>query len=469
MFIRRAGGVVSSAVLMTACASIPDVTASYYFPKAETQITIAQSLACNSDSTKVISAAAVTAKTAYSSDYDIDGNGYVRKGQLRLADLNRAFSDTDISLNFTDDGRLAGINCSNTGQGSTLIKNTVSLASLIVPLVATAPTQPASKTPLSQDEVNKQTIQKVCSIIKEHAALKTAPTVDQNNNGANNPQPPAGSDQNNPGANNTPPPVGGGRNAGANNNPQDSGGSANRSGANNNQGGGGSSVLTLTYSISFLYKDLYREAPKTWRFYIIPDQALSKCGGSAPAPRLFICPDANSQSAYKEINAVIPMSLFTVETSPNPVALDQDQYGNAAFLPENGNSNVALLDLNRIAVTDLIVRGPAGDLSQSRPIWQGQYPVPLREIYQLPIPKAAAFGKQQFTLSLSSYGSITKMEYNKTSGAGDLTDSAAAVAKALQKPTAEQEATALSGQAHLIYQTERLAQCQAEPAKCSSK
>src|SRR5580700_5403550 len=83
-----------------ACASTPNVTASYYFPKAETQITITQSLACNSAATRIIAATAVAPSTTYTSDLERGDDGNIRQGRLRYADLDGFFSDADITLNF---------------------------------------------------------------------------------------------------------------------------------------------------------------------------------------------------------------------------------------------------------------------------------------------------------------------------------------------------------------------------------
>jgi hypothetical protein len=47
---------------------------------------------------------------------------------LRPKDLSGPFTDTDLTLNFTDDGRLSSINLTNTGQGTAIIKDVITVA-----------------------------------------------------------------------------------------------------------------------------------------------------------------------------------------------------------------------------------------------------------------------------------------------------------------------------------------------------
>jgi hypothetical protein len=422
MFFRRISGAIASAGLVAGCAFTPSVTASYYFPKAQTQVSITQSLTCNS-SGKVISVASVTTSTAYSADYD--GGA---QGTLRYTDLDGALSDADTSLSFTDDGRLSGVNASSTGQGDTIIKSVLSVASAIGVLGGGAAVSDVIKNGKPKPAV----VTSPCQVIKDFGSSKSAQeTGDNGKGGAAQPD--------------TAKPGGGDDTT--------------------------SAVLTLTYTLGFLYegKDLALNLVRDKT--VTPSCPIPKLAPPKPS-ELLICPDANSLPAYKALlNASPKIAPYGVGIVSEPRYLHQSRYTNADALDDYGDQppNAVALKLNRVAIVDLVVDGPAGDFTTSGHVWRGVFPVPLRGSYWLPIPKAAVFGKQQFTLALSSYGSINKLEYGKTSGAPDVTDSAGALAKALQAPTPEQQATALQGKSDLIYQTQRLALCQADPKNCSSK
>lgn len=391
-FFRCAVGIACCFFFVTACATLPNVTAAYFFPKASTQISVVQTLACNGipkgdpPPTVIISAAAVSANTVYSSDFE-----YGRRGRLRYADLNGPFSDADVALTFTDDGRLSGINSSSTGQGSAIIKSAISVASALAPGAAAAVAN------------GKKDITDICTVIQNYT-----------------PPPKPGGDKTTP-------------------------------------------VLTLTYTVGILYRK------QDGMIQITPDPSVSlACDRPISPTQLPICPDANSDAAFRALGS---LPIYTVEASTAAPSLDQDQRNDAlpfAYDPDS-SSQVALLDLNRVAVVNLIIKGPSGDLSKVREVWRGQYPVPLREVYQLPIPKAAIFGKQQFVLSLTNYGSVSKLEYAKNTGFSDALDSAAAVAKALQGPSAATQASNEQAISDLIYQTQRAAICRANPTACPSK
>src|SRR5438105_6843037 len=115
--LRNASIATAALGLFAGCASIPDVTARYYFPKAQTQLQLTESLMCNKNSSELLTVATVASTTGYSSDLSAGVGSLSYKGASGL------FTDTDLTLNFTDDGRLAGINETSTGQGDTIVKD----------------------------------------------------------------------------------------------------------------------------------------------------------------------------------------------------------------------------------------------------------------------------------------------------------------------------------------------------------
>ncbi len=92
-----------SAALLSGCASPPPIAVTYYLPVAETKLTATQTLGCTPDNTKLVSATSIQAETTYSADPRT-------KQSIQLSRVTGTFSSPDITLNFTNDGRLTGVN-----------------------------------------------------------------------------------------------------------------------------------------------------------------------------------------------------------------------------------------------------------------------------------------------------------------------------------------------------------------------
>ena len=108
---------------LVGCASMPKITVTYRFPKAETNIVVTQTLACSMDNMHIVSAISATANTTYSSNADITDTGTINFG-----DYGGLLTDADLGPTFTADGRLSGINSSTTGEGATIVKSAVTVA-----------------------------------------------------------------------------------------------------------------------------------------------------------------------------------------------------------------------------------------------------------------------------------------------------------------------------------------------------
>lgn len=107
--------------VLSACASIPDVTYQYYPAKWSSSLTVTQTVACTPDKKQVIVLSTPTVATQYA------GDASRPPLQLRIKDLQRWSADAEVSVTFTDDGRLKSINQSNTGQGEAVVKSAVTL------------------------------------------------------------------------------------------------------------------------------------------------------------------------------------------------------------------------------------------------------------------------------------------------------------------------------------------------------
>jgi hypothetical protein len=129
-----------------------------------------------------------------------------------------------------------------------------------------------------------------------------------------------------------------------------------------------------------------------------------------------------------------------------------------ASYPGN-SSGVVLLELQKTAFLDLTVRQDNMTIGANRIL------VPTADTYQVPIPKAAFFGKQGFSLALSDAGAVTSIGYVKTSGSAGALNALASIA-GIETSTATAKAAELKAQADVIAQQQRLIVCETKPLDC---
>ena len=141
--------------------------------------------------------------------------------------------------------------------------------------------------------------------------------------------------------------------------------------------------------------------------------------------------------------------------------------GSAPIDPAVSNSGDMPLRLRqpgRIAVR-VAGRGPNGPCAV--PIWNGVVSAGQAGVeYDLPIPRAALFGKQAFAMSVSEAGSLLSVQYGQEVGTASLLNAAGAALTAAKSDTAAQQAADLKSEADLIFQQQRLALCKAKPSEC---
>lgn len=399
------------AMTLAACASTPNVVQYYYFPKAATQLTVTQTFACpisttaNKSPSNLSVVATVSQSTAYTADHG-QSTGVVDFGAT-----SGALSDTDMTVNLSDDGRLTGINSSSSGEGDKIAQEIITLAAVAgVGGVAAAE--------------NGQVLRKQpCDVIREHFggdSTKNPPTaiVTYTINllyGQPAPAP-------------APAPQG----------PTATGGPA--------------------------------DTPDTILLEADPStNAVIPANESGFQKTLTIQPDASSQALLHELeqSQLNGSNLFEFEVS---IAGSSREVVGAKLKDSTTSSSPSSIKLNQVSIVDLEVDGPAPDpKAPAISIWKTQVAVPERLYYDLPIPTGAVFGKTQFSLSLAGAGSISKLEYGTTSGSTDAADLAGAIAKSAKGPSAAQEASAVQAKADLVYENQRLAICKATPASCPSK
>lgn len=116
---------------ISACKSIPDLSASYYLPKTSVSVHVVRTFACNA-AKEIFTTSAVTAAVTHSADLD-------KRKTIALRNLDGPFSDTDFQLQLYEDGRLKGINSSTTGEAEAVIKPLVAVASAAFGSTESAP------------------------------------------------------------------------------------------------------------------------------------------------------------------------------------------------------------------------------------------------------------------------------------------------------------------------------------------
>jgi hypothetical protein len=101
----------------------PHVTYRYHPPALKVALSISETISCTADKTRpIIQVAVSTATPTYLADEAVTWSFSLPNGAL---------SDTDFTAAFTDDGRLASVNSTLTGEGGTVLKDLVSLGTAL--------------------------------------------------------------------------------------------------------------------------------------------------------------------------------------------------------------------------------------------------------------------------------------------------------------------------------------------------
>lgn len=197
------------------------------------------------------------------------------------------------------------------------------------------------------------------------------------------------------------------------------------------------------------FKAAFGTNPLTLTFEITDDF-------SGAIPLQPIPADVQSQALYNQYRDLIGDACLRTGSVTAPAA--------PVTLPRPGN--YVMLRARQPALVEVGVSiGPRNSCGTST-IWAAQVSAAQRGTdYDIPIPRAAMFGKQQFVAAFDEAGAITQLQYAREAGAGGLLNVLQAAGEAVQTTTAEQTAQ-LSGEANLIAAQQRLVRCQTNPANC---
>ncbi len=97
----------------------------YYLSAARVTFKVTRTIACDTVLSKVISTGDATPAVQHYADRKVNPQS------VSVAPLKGLFTNTDVKFEFYEDGRLKGINESTTGQGESILKTALSIASAI--------------------------------------------------------------------------------------------------------------------------------------------------------------------------------------------------------------------------------------------------------------------------------------------------------------------------------------------------
>lgn len=131
------------------------------------------------------------------------------------------------------------------------------------------------------------------------------------------------------------------------------------------------------------------------------------------------------------------------------------------------NEGDVLVAARQPALLKIDVGAPAPGNLCPPTLWQGRVPVAqLGKDYVLPVPRAAAFGKQTFGAAFAESGALTSVQYVNSSGTAGAVGAVNSLATIVQGETTSAKVAELKAQADLIAQQQRLIQCLADPKSC---
>lgn len=340
---------------LSACASIPDVDYNYYLPKLSLVVTVSQTVDCTQDKMSLIIVNSGTVTPTYSSDLS---RGPYHVNIRAIEGAFSGFADSDANFGFYDDGRLKSVNQTTTGEGETIIKSFVTLATTVAAFGAL-------------DKFGNRTGIPECTVVANWGQTKP---------------------------------------------------------------------VTLSYGTEVDFPGALKKPP------FEPPQL------HAPPYVIPIPPIGTSQALYDQLKSKLP-ALNLVIGGPTDA-------GSRALSEAAASGEIVNLTLETTAAADVAVT------ADTKKIWGGLITIPEGSTYDLPIPVAALFGMQKFTLSLNEAGAITAVEYGKNTGAAGAANAANAIAGALTPETPTAQAADLKAKADVIAQGQRLARCQSNPSQC---
>lgn len=136
-------------------------------------------------------------------------------------------------------------------------------------------------------------------------------------------------------------------------------------------------------------------------------------------------------------------------------------------------SRLTMLDARQPGLVALSIVATPGataceDLSSASSIlWAGSVPVgQLGTRYTIPVPRAAAFGKQVFAVTFDDSGALGQLKYGKQTGAGQAIGVGQAAADAVKRPSDSDRTAAIEAEIALRRAQSQRVKCLADATQC---
>ncbi len=359
--------IAAASLVLAGCAQTPHATISYPLTRTDVAITVVRTIKCDQDNLPHIVDVPAVAVTFGADPKSI--------GTLNTAKLDGAFTDTSLDLHFTPDQRLQSVNVEATGQGETILKSAISLASSIFfPKLGAENAQEITGMPTTA-AIKSQCIQLTKMFGTEAMTISYAGSLDLPDTSGQTP-----------------------------------------------------AEIAANRRMDFRLKPVPQDFDRSQRFAALLGSVCARFQ-TMDAPRAPVGNIAVSDG-YATLTARQPRtSVLRVAVSPS-----------TDVCPLEGKSSF---------------------------IWAGMLPVgQLGTIYQIPIPRAAVFGKQSFELALDDSGGLTQIKYGKSTGAGQAIAVGQQGVDVAKPPTDAERAAAIEAEIALRKAQEHRAKCLADASAC---
>lgn len=396
-------GWFAGAALLTGCAAVPDVTIRYRPVTWKVGVTVVHTVTCTHDSKGIV----FDQKVAFTPGYGPDERAWMT---LNLKDLDRFFADTDLAVEFTTDGRLRSINHSSTGQSEPIIKSFVEASAAVSARVA----QPPFLLPGGAPPSSPTALPAAAGTLERYVGNKRISNPMLQVNGKE-----ASVDE----------------------------------------------VCKVVASFS-------RPLPNNTRQVSVAQSVV--LGPDVDAGRLETAPsDEKVKKALEEVGVPFEASLEVRRTGDagsdgglQPVAIPvPPSSSDVVSLPLQGVERIEAT----VRVTVVQRDEQKGPLSKRETLSTDSFLIPVAPSagrpFALPIPKAALFGRQTFSLQLGEAGQIVKLSYGRTVGTTGALGATATLAGAGLRHD-QVEAAMLKAANDLVVEQNRDRKCREEPLNC---
>ena len=356
-------------VVASGCARTPNVKVGYYLSESVVSAEVTRAVTCDNDKNPIVASSFLSTVS-----HGADRSAFE---SIPLDELDGFLSNSKLTFEFFEDGRLQGINATSVGRGQNFIKSVAGLAASLGARTLSADTPPAAPQGArpGSEENDKPPNVKLCEYIERTVKGK-------------------------------------------------------------------SKVLTLKFGGVL---------------------ELEGCTGCCVNSLLL---EAKHESkVHVDYLKEEGVNLGTIRVSARPI--------------EDGNEErVVVGNAGGDAVT-VAVRDPAsvrvevtiedGTFKGTEDSWSGSVLVAqCGKRYSIPVPRSALFGEQAFKLVIAESGAVTRLGYNKDTGAAHVVGIGQDVFDVLGRSAAAKAQTAaMKAEADRIAAQQRLVRCRADPENCN--